>query len=99
MLDPAPNFHQLRYLHPFFIAIFKNLAGIFASLFSIFISIYDALHLIGEGRHCDPLPCAGDHRREAGGEVTGVQGATCHVSQEDGLQSHAVSQEGLAITL
>ena len=64
---------------------------------TIFRSIYDALHLIGEGRHCDPLPCAGDHRRGAGGEVTGVQGATCHVSQEDGLQSHAVSQEGLAI--
>ena len=65
---------------------------------TVFRSMYDALHLIGEGRHCDPLPGAGDHGRGAGGEVTRVQRATCHVSQEDGLQSHAVSQEGLEIS-
>ena len=58
---------------------------------------YDALHLIGEGCHCDPLPGAGDQGCGAGGEVTRVKSATCHVSQEDGLQSYAVSQEGLEI--
>ena len=60
------------------------------SCYKIQIIIPLTAHLVGEGGHGDSLPGAGDQGGGAGREVTRVQGAPGHVSQEDRLQSHAV---------
>ena len=68
------------------------------SVASLIIDVYDMRYgkdageadLVGEGGHGDSLPGARDQGRGSRREVDRVEGATCHVSEQHGLESHAV---------
>ena len=64
--------------------------GIITSCDYVQINVSLTAHLVGEGGHGDSLPGASDQGGGAGREVTRVQSAPGHVSQEHRLQSHAV---------